>query len=69
MIRELFSQPQILFQTPDEDFGVPEPAIGISIDTSGTIVLQQESDTILVNRASVRELCEVLRELDMGEGK
>ena len=63
MLCQLSSQPQILYQTPDADFGVTEPAIGISIDAFGLIELRQGSDTILVNRASVRELCKVLREL------
>ncbi len=61
MICKLFNRAQVLYQTADDDFDIAEPAIGVSIDDSGIIVLQQEGSSIVINRGTVNELCKVLR--------
>lgn len=64
MITTLFKNPRILYQTADDqDHELPEPAIGASNDATGLIVLEQDGRHILVNRASVPELCRLLKDL------
>jgi len=60
MIVRQFNNPVVLYQTPDGEYEIAEPAICISTDASGLIVVQQGGDTILINRASVKELCKAL---------
>jgi hypothetical protein len=62
----LYNNPQILYQTADDDSLPPEAAITISTDNTGLIVLGQERDGIVVNRASARELAKVLITLSKG---
>lgn len=63
MITRLFNEACVLFQTSDAEFSAPETAIGASVDSSGIIVLEQEGRHIVINRASVNELCRLLRTL------
>lgn len=64
MIVRQFNNPHTLFQKPDEEFGIAEPAIAGSTDSTGLIILSQEGREILVNRASVPELRKLLTKLD-----
>lgn len=63
MITQLFNNPHVLYQTADSDFEVSESAIGASVDGGGIIVLEQDGSHIVVNKASVPELCRLLRKL------
>jgi len=71
MIVTQFKHPHVMYQTPDDDeMHISEPAIAACVDASGLIILQQGNDTLLVNRASVPELCKLLRTLARkGEGE
>jgi hypothetical protein len=63
MIDKLFNHPHVLYQTADDENDLPELPIGSSLDNFGMIILSQEGNSIVVNRASVPELCKLLREL------
>ena len=63
MSTKLFNHARTLQQKPDSECEIPEPAISASVDVSGLIWLEQEGRCILVNRASVPELCTMLRDL------
>lgn len=63
MIARLFNNPHVLFQPFDDEHGIAEQAIAASVDNSGSIVLEQEGRYIVINRASVNELCKLLRTL------
>lgn len=70
MITKLFNNPRVLFQKADDaETGIPEPAIAASTDGTGLIVLEQDGRSLLVNRASVPELCRMLRDLAKSEVK
>lgn len=60
MIERLFNNPRLLHQTPDSEDDMPEPPIAASTDASGLICLSQSGREILVNWASVKELCKML---------
>lgn len=63
MISHMYNQPRLITQTSDDpESGVAEPAIGISHDASGLIVLVQEGSEIIINRATVGELHKAMRE-------
>jgi len=69
MIVKQFHNPHVLYQTPDDELNLQEPAIAACLDPCGLMVLRQEANTLLVNRASVPELCKLLRMLARkGEG-
>ncbi|HRQ59157.1 MAG TPA: hypothetical protein PLN31_17215 [Azoarcus taiwanensis] len=63
MIIRQFSNPRVIFQTPDDEDMVAEQAIAVSCDASGLIVINQEGRELLINRASVPDLVRVLREM------
>lgn len=70
MITKLFNHAHVLFQTSDDDGLLAESAIGASIDANGVIVLEQEGRYIVINRASINEMCKLLRKLhDIGVEK
>lgn len=51
----------VFYQDGDDDDAVPEPALLIHIDQGGTLVIQQESRAITINRASFAALLRTLR--------
>jgi hypothetical protein len=62
MIVKLFNHPHILHQTADGgDYEIANSDIAGHIDNGGTICLEQEGRTIVINRASVPELCKLLK--------
>ena len=63
MIEKLFHRPHLLHQTCGKNEGVPNFPIAGSLDGGGTIVLSQEGRHICVNRASIPELCKLLKTL------
>lgn len=68
MIEQLANNPRILHQTADDrGMGMPELPIAACTDSTGLICLSQEGRSIVINRASVPELCKLLRELAKGE--
>lgn len=62
MITRLFNNAHVLFQATDDN-GFNEVAIGASVDGGGQIVLEQEGRHIVINPASVNELCRLLKKL------
>ena len=60
MIVKPFKNPAVIYQNPDGAYDIAEPAICISTDANGLIVVQQGSGTILINMASVNEFCKSL---------
>lgn len=63
MITKLFNHPRVLWQTADEADEVPNYPVTACVDNGGTIVLGQEDQSIVLNRASVPELCKLLKQL------
>lgn len=63
MITRLFNHPYILYQVSDDDCALSEPAIGVSVDATPIIVLEQEGHHITVNLKSVPDLIKVLRKV------
>ena len=63
MIVKLFNHAHILHQMPDSDMHVANEAIAGHIDNGGTICLEPEGHSICINRASVPELCKLLKKL------
>ena len=63
MITKLFNHARTLWQKSDDDFAFPVPAISGSTDAGGLIVLEQEGRYIIINRASAKELCTMIRDL------
>jgi len=69
MITKLFNHAHLLFQTADDESMQPEAAVGASVDGGGVIVLEQEGRHIVINRASINELCKLLRTLRDSEAQ
>jgi hypothetical protein len=63
MITRLFNHAHVLFQPFDDEHGVAEQAIAASVDSAGSIVLDQEGRHIVIDKASVNELCRLLKKL------
>lgn len=63
MIVKLFNHAHILYQTPDLEGELPNEAIAGHIDNGGTILLEQEGREICISRATVPELCKLLKKL------
>jgi hypothetical protein len=61
MIEKLFQHQHILHQTADSDMDVPDAPIAGGIDNANMIILSQEGRYLCVNRASVPELCKLLK--------
>lgn len=62
MITHMHNHPRLITQTTDNECEIPEPAIGVSQDSSGLIVLVQEGREILIDKSTVNDLCKALRE-------
>lgn len=62
-IEMLLNNPRILHQTPDEKDGMPEAPIAICNDATPIIVMSQEGRDIVINLASIPELCKELKKL------
>lgn len=67
MIRKMFSQPHVLYQTADYDNELSNSALAVSIDSGGTLVITQEDRDIVLNMATVPELCKLLKQLAAGK--
>jgi hypothetical protein len=64
MVEILLRNPRILHQKSDDKDGLSEFPIAACTDASGLIVLSQEGrSSLVINRASVPELCQMLRML------
>jgi len=60
-ITRQYQNPLIVSQTPDGEYGIAEPAIGISTDSNGLIYMAQDGDTIILNHRTVTDLIKALR--------
>lgn len=56
MIVAQYKSPYVVYQTADTEMNVPEPAIAISTDASGLVIINQEGREVVLNRASIRDL-------------
>lgn len=63
MIQKLFNHPLVIYQTADSDADRPNPAIAAHIDNGGTICLEQERDTLCIDRGTVPDLIKALKQL------
>lgn len=61
MISTMYSHAHILWQEHND--GIPELAIGGSVDAGGTIILTQEGQEIVVDPNAVNDLCRMLKRL------
>lgn len=61
MIRHLQAHAQIIYQRPDSEQDLPEPAIALYTDATPLIVIVQEDREIVINLATVPELCKALK--------
>jgi hypothetical protein len=61
VIEALYQHAHIVYGSWDDDLGQPEPAIGVSVDVGGTVVMQQENRFIHIQSRDVPELCKALR--------
>lgn len=68
MIEKLNNNPHLLHQTADDSDGMEERPIAACTDASGLICLSQEGRTIVLNRATVPELCRLLKRLASNDG-
>ncbi len=66
MIKKLFNDPHVLYQSVKDDTDLPESAIAIHVDNAGLICLSQENREIVLNKASVPELCKLLMQITKG---
>jgi hypothetical protein len=62
MVRKVWKSARVIWQRAVDD-GVPEAAILAHIDNGGTIVLEQENQSLVISPAAVPELVKVLRTL------
>lgn len=62
MIRKLFNQPHVLYQSNSVD-EFPNTAVCVHVDNGGTICIEQEDNCIVLNPESVPELCKLLKKL------
>lgn len=63
MIVKLFNHGHVLYQTPDHDGDIANEAIAAQLDNNATICLEQLDQSIVINRASVPDLCKLLKKL------
>jgi hypothetical protein len=64
MITKLFTKPHIVWQTADDpDCAIAEPALAVSLDASGLIVIEQEGRQLILNQSTVRELNKLLKQI------
>ena len=52
---------RVLYQKNSET-GIPEPAITVSVDAGGLIILEQGKETILLEPESVKELFKAIKQ-------
>ena len=69
MIAKLFNHPHVLYQTASDEGDYPNEAIAAHIDNGGTICLEQAGHSIVLNRGSIPELCNLLKKLSKVEAK
>jgi hypothetical protein len=62
MVRKVWKSARVIWQRAVDDC-VPEAAILAHIDNGGTIVLEQENQSLVISPAAVPELVKVLRTL------
>lgn len=59
----IFNHGRVIWQTTDPDVGIPEVAIAAHVDNDGTIVLEQEGRSIVLNERTVPDLARALWDL------
>lgn len=63
MIARMYNRAHLLTQTCSDEFGIAEPAIGVSTDANDTVVLTQEGRYVTLNAGTIPELCKLLRKI------
>jgi hypothetical protein len=67
MIRKLFNNPHVVYQTADNEDELPELPISMCTDNSGLILLFQEDNEIIINRTTIKELSQLLKKIKSGD--
>lgn len=62
MITTMFNYPRMINQKAQDDFSEPEIAIGCSIDSRRTVVLEQEGRQICISKGGIPDVIKVLKE-------
>lgn len=63
MVKKLFEQPHVVYQTPDDGDCLEESAITACLDASGLLVLGQGKNEIVINRGTVKKLTALMKKL------
>ena len=63
MIRPTWNHGHVIWQRAADCDEIPEAALLAHIDNGGTLVIEQEEQSIVVSPRAVDELCKVLRKL------
>lgn len=63
MIEKLLHNAHLLHQSADAETTAAESPIAVCSDSDGIIVISQDGLLININRASVWELCKLLKEM------
>ena len=61
MIVRPLKNARVVYQKGSEH-GVPEPAITVSVDASGLVILEQAKDTILLEPEMAKELFKAIKQ-------
>ncbi|MFT0140727.1 hypothetical protein ACEK07_45880 [Alcanivoracaceae bacterium MT1] len=62
-IEKLFFAPRLVHQTPDDDMDIAEPPVAVHHDSTPVVVISQEGRDIVLNRASINDLCKALKQV------
>jgi hypothetical protein len=61
MIARPLINARVVYQKDTEN-SIPEPAIAVSVDANGLIVLQQGNQELLINHESVKDLFKAIKQ-------
>ncbi len=62
-IEKLFFAPHLVYQTPDDAMDIAEPTVAVHHDSTPVVVISQEGRDIVLNRASINDLCKALKQV------
>lgn len=62
-IEKLFFAPHLVYQTPDDAMDIAEPAVAVHYDSAPVVVISQEGRDIVLNPASINDLCRALKQV------
>jgi hypothetical protein len=65
----IFNHGRVLWQSAENDDELPNEAIAIHIDNGGCLIIDQGGNSIVVNRTSLKELCDTLKQVNAAYDK